>query len=166
MLNKYFKDNTHRHKKEKEIDKHLMREEKRHMKELEKKVEIMEKIAEVKLLKKRHRDEEENKSEIKQEDSTEGTKEVETGFAIEKILKHISKKDKFERCLGLLENVLSDSEKVSSIVVIKVFHYIMMQQHKFTEESSIEVIKSNIILIKEFIEIFQKSAKNILPRLK
>ncbi len=58
MLKKYFKDNTHMHKKEKEIDRHLIKEEKYYMKDLQKKVEIMEKISQVKYLQKRNRDEE------------------------------------------------------------------------------------------------------------
>ncbi len=56
MLNKYFKDNTHRHKKEKEIDRYLVKEEKKYIKEMEHKVKLMEKVTDIKLGKKRIRD--------------------------------------------------------------------------------------------------------------
>ena len=107
----------------------------------------MERVAQVKLQKKRHRDEEEVKPEIKEETQTETVEEIDTGFAIEKILKHLSKKDKFLRCLNLLENIFISKDNIPSIVVIKVFHYIMNQPHKYSEDASVEIIKSKKNLI-------------------
>ena len=57
MLNKYFKDNTHRHKKEKEIDRYLIKEEKKYYKEMEQKVKLMEKVTDIRLGTKRIREE-------------------------------------------------------------------------------------------------------------
>jgi hypothetical protein len=163
MLNKYFKDNVHRHKREKDIDRHLIKEEKKYIKELQQKVEIMERVAQVKLLKKRHRDEEEVKPKIKEETVTDNVEDIDTGFAIEKILKHISKKDKFLRCLNLLENIFISKDNIPSIVVIKVFYYIIKQPHKYSDDASVDSIKSKIYSNLEIHEIISvKKDKYIL----
>jgi hypothetical protein len=57
MSNNFSRDfNTHKHKKEKIVDAYLIKEEKKYVKELIKKVEHFEKVADVRLGRKRQRE--------------------------------------------------------------------------------------------------------------
>jgi hypothetical protein len=154
-MSNLFKDHMHKHKKEKIVDSYLIKEEKKYVKELSKKVEHMEKVAEIKLATKRHREELKDEEPVKvakveEANTTNGkninlyTEEVPVSFAIQKILKHLNKQDKFSKCLELLKTVFSNNlEAINPILVIKVFHSIFNVPFKFLNKSSIKPIVGN-----------------------
>jgi hypothetical protein len=114
-----------KHKKEKIVDQYLIKEEKKYIKDLVKKVEHFEKIAEVKLGHKRHREE---VAEQKVEEVANGKEffivEVAVGEAIKKILKHINKPDKLSKCLDLLKTIFLKLDSIDPLVIIKIFESI------------------------------------------
>lgn len=139
MLSNIFKDHNLKHKKSKELDIYLLKEEKNRIKELKESAEHMEKVVDIKLKKKRNREDNTEDPKEKEEKTHEGHKEevnkneINFKFAIEKILKHINKPEAFSKCLNLLTSLFLklDNNTCNPLIIIKILYKIVQTPHKF-----------------------------------
>lgn len=145
-----FRDNVHKHKKEKEIDNFLIRKETKRAIELKTHVKEMEKVAEIKLNQKRMRDVEIKKEENipKENDRSEqdqNNQEINIKDAVEKILKHIEKPIAYGKCLNLLKTLFLNIDIIQPLVIIKIFYKIFNLSYKFLDPANRTTLRGNII---------------------
>jgi hypothetical protein len=152
---------THKHKKEKIIDQYIIKEEGKYIQKLAKKVEHFEKVADIKLGAKRHRDDVAEKNDDK---SKEPVAEIPVNQAIQKILKHIQCPTKIMKCLNLLKEIFVRPDLITPIVILKIFDSLLIALSKpnagsvlsdiyeFMEKSK-ETLHHNDIYVKHFNEV-------------
>ena len=63
---------------------------------------------------------------------------------VDRILKHISKEESFEKCLNLLKTLLINySSELKPLVIFKIFNRIINLDFKFKTPSNVKTIKGN-----------------------
>jgi len=142
----YSSDNTHKFKKEKDIDKYLYKAEKTRAKELVKEINHYEKIIDVKLGTKREREnqnekeENQNVEDLKREENKSSKSEIDIEYAIDKILKHIEKPSAFIKCLNLLKTLILKLDKIEPRNLIRILIKITQLDFKFKIENSLQIL--------------------------
>lgn len=89
---------------------------------------------------------------------------VDFKFALEKILKHISKEENFAKCLNLIKILLINSNEFNPLVILKIFFKIMYLDFKFNDQDNRKTIQGKYFSIfkkKYFLKKFNNNFNKI-----
>jgi hypothetical protein len=130
-MNSNLRDNVHKHKKEKDVDRYLMKQENLRAKELLKKTKEIENIVEVKLMQKRKR-QDDGDGEAKEEKIEDSSQEIDVITAIEKILKHVERPNSFIKCINLLKSLFLNLSVIPDYLIVKIFYKLSTLPFRFS----------------------------------
>jgi hypothetical protein len=130
--NEFYKSTLNKHKKEKDLEKFLYNKEMTNLKQQIKEAKHIKKIEEVKFLsKKRKRDEnssleKEETFKTKNEEKEKVEDQIELKDALNKIFKHMIKKESFIKCMRLLQTIITNnSNNFFLLIGFKILHKVL-----------------------------------------